>query len=163
APATGQPVPAKTAPLDFSARFGPRGGCTAAIVDEIAAARQTVELAGRTLTSPRIADALTAAARRGVHVTVMLDAALATEHPQPVPNRPAEPLPLPPDARPDPTDNRVVLTDNRILITGSFDSSETAEEGNAANLLILRDQPQVQNLYEDNFRAHLAHSQPYDG
>ena len=163
APATGQPISTKFAANDVSAHFSPRGGCTNAVVDEIASARHTVELSGRTLTSARIADALAAAARRGVHVTIVLDAALASEHREQTRYLVGERIPVMLDAKHGLADNRVVLIDNHTLITGSFDFSDTAEEGNAANLLILRDQPQVQSLYEDNFRAHLAHAQPCDG
>ena len=163
APATGQPVLPKASALDVSAHFSPKGGCTAAVVDEIASARQTVELASRTLTSPRIADALAAAKRRGVHVTVLLDAAQTSEHREQARYLVGERIPVMLDAKHGLADNRFVLIDNYILLTGSFDFSDTAEDGNVANLLILRDQPQIQSLYEDNFHAHLAHSQPYDG
>ncbi len=163
APAAGQDAPPKAPAPDVSAHFSPRGGCTNSVIDEIASAKHTVELSGRTLTSPRIADALAAAARRGVHVTVLLDAALASEHREQVRYLVGERIPVLLDAKHGLADNRVVLVDNHTLLTGSFDFSDTAEEGNASNVLILRDQPQVQSLYEDNFRAHLAHAQPYDG
>jgi phosphatidylserine/phosphatidylglycerophosphate/cardiolipin synthase-like enzyme len=163
APATGQPVLPKAPAPDVSAHFSPKGGCTTAIVDEIANAHQTVELEAKTLTSPRIADALSAAARRGVQVTVLLDAAQTSEHREQARYLVGERIPVLLDAKHGLVDNRVVLIDNHTLLTGSFDFSDTAEEGNAANLLILRDQPQIQSLYEDNFRSHLAHAQPYDG
>jgi len=163
APATGQTlVPTPPAP-DVSAHFAPKGGCTVAVVDEIASAKQTVELAGRSLTSARIADALAAAKRRGVHVTVILDAAQASEHREQVRYLVGERIPVLLDAKHGLADNRVVLVDNHTLLTGSFDFSEASEEANAANLLILRDQSQIQSLYEENFRAHLAHAKPYDG
>jgi phosphatidylserine/phosphatidylglycerophosphate/cardiolipin synthase-like enzyme len=163
APASGQSAILKSPPPDVSAHFSPKGGSTAAVVDEIASARQTVELQSRTLTSPRIADALAAAKRRGVHVTVLLDAAQTSEHRDQARYLVGERIPVLLDARHGLADNRVLLIDNHTLLTGSFDFSNTAEEGNASNLLILRDQSRIQSLYEDNFRAHLAHAQPYDG
>jgi phosphatidylserine/phosphatidylglycerophosphate/cardiolipin synthase-like enzyme len=162
-PATGQPLLPKAPAPNVSAHFSPQGGCTNAVVDEIASARRTVEVESRTLTSARIADALAAAARRGVHVTVLLDAAQASEHREQVRYLVGERIPVMLDARHGLADNRLILIDNHTLLTGSFDFSDIAEQGNAANLLILRDQPQIQSLYEDNFRSHLAHAQPYDG
>ena len=162
-PATGQPVLPKSPAPDVSAHFSPKGGCTSAIVDEIANAHQTVELEAKSLTSPRIADALAAAARRGVHVTVLLDAAQTSEHRQQARYLIGERIPIMLDDKHGLADNRVILIDNHTLLTGSFDFSDAAEKANASNLLILRDQPQIQSLYEDNFPSHLAHAQPYDG
>jgi phosphatidylserine/phosphatidylglycerophosphate/cardiolipin synthase-like enzyme len=161
-PVIGQPVATKSGP-DASAYFSPRGGSTTAILDQIGSAQQTVEVQSHALTSPVIADALVAARRRGVRVTVVLDAAHTSEHREQARYLVGQRIPVLLDAKHGQADNRVILIDNRILITGSFDFSDTAEDGNASNILILRDQPQLQSLYEDNFRAHLAHAQPYDG
>src|SRR5581483_2245254 len=121
APAVGQPVLPKSSPLEIATRFSPRGGCSAAVVDEIAGAHQTVELASRTLTSPRIADALAAAARRGVHVTVLLDAAQTSEHREQARYLVGERVPVYLDAKHGLADNRVLLVDNHTVLTGSFD------------------------------------------
>ena len=110
-----------------------------------------------------IADAL-AARRRGIHVTVILDAAQTSEHREQValPRREHR-VPIMLDPKHGLADNRVILIDNHTLITGSFDFSEGSEDGNASNMLIIRDQPQIQSSYEENFRVHLGHVQPYDG
>src|SRR5438270_9452817 len=60
--------------------FSPRGGCTDAIVEELNAAQHNIELQGFSFTSRPIGSALVAAVRRGVHVTVILDAAQTSEH-----------------------------------------------------------------------------------
>jgi phosphatidylserine/phosphatidylglycerophosphate/cardiolipin synthase-like enzyme len=154
-------APASTA----SARcyFSPRGGCTDAIVDELNAAQHTIELQGFSFTSRPIGSALVAAARRGVHVTVVLDAVQTSEHrgePQYISNHG---VPVLVDSRHAMAHNKVILIDGRTLITGSFNFTRAAEEDNAENLLVLHDQPKLQSAYEDNFRRHLEHAERFEG
>src|ERR1044072_894340 len=64
----GEPVPARLAVY-----FSPNGGATAAIVQALADARQTVLVQAYSFTSAPIAQALVEAHRRGVQVQVVLD------------------------------------------------------------------------------------------
>lgn len=161
APAT----PARDASaLDSTAScyFSPRGGCTDAIVDELSRAAHTIELQGYSFTSRPIGSALVAAQRRGVHVTVVLDAAQTSDHRGEPQYIATHGVPVLLDARHAVAHNKVILIDGRVLITGSFNFTRAAEEDNAENLLILRDQPKLQSAYEDNFRKHLEHSERFD-
>jgi hypothetical protein len=54
-----------------------------------------------------------------------------------------------------------VVTDGATLATGSFNFTKAAEEHNAENLLILKDNPELVQLYTKNFYAHAAHIVPY--
>ena len=148
---------------DLAAYFSPKGGCTAAILDQIGAAQQTVEIQGFSLTSAPIADALAAAKRRGVRVTVLLDAAQTSERREQARYLVGAQVPVYLDSRHGAADNRVIMIDNRTLITGSFTFTDSAEEGNADNMLVIHDQPQLQSSFEENFRVHLKHSAVYDG
>jgi phosphatidylserine/phosphatidylglycerophosphate/cardiolipin synthase-like enzyme len=165
----GEPVPvaAQSAPkpseLSAAVFFSPKGGCVAAILDQISSAQQTVELQGPVLTSAPIADALAAAKRRGVRVSVLLDAAQTSEHREQARYLVGAQVPVFLDAKHGAADNRVILIDNRIVITGSFTFTDLAELGNADNMLVIHDQTQLQSSFEENFRVHLAHSVPYDG
>ena len=143
--------------------FSPQGGCTDAIIDQLTAARHSIELEGYALTSQPIADALAAAHRRGVDVTLVLDAAQTSEHREQARNLVHAGLPVYLDAQHAIADNRVILIDEQVIITGTFNFTPAAESENAENLLILRDQPQLQAAYERDFRTHLSHSQRYDG
>lgn len=143
--------------------FCPGGGCTDAVIAALDSAHRSVELHGCTLTSPGIGAALVAARKRGVRVQVVLDAAAASENRVEVEKLVRAGIPVRLDARHAVAHNKVMLIDERTLMTGSFDFSDSAEAGNADNLLILRDQPQLQSAYEENFRAHLAHSELFDG
>ena len=143
--------------------FSPHGGCTDAIVDELNAAQRTVELQGFSFTSRPIGSALVAAARRGVHVTVLLDAAQTSEHRGEPQYIASHGVPVLVDSRHAIAHNKLILIDGRTLITGSFNFTRAAEEDNAENLLVLHDQPRLQAAYEDNCRKHLEHAERFEG
>jgi phosphatidylserine/phosphatidylglycerophosphate/cardiolipin synthase-like enzyme len=58
--------------------------------------------------------------------------------------------------------NEVMVIDNEFVITGSFNFTKAAQEKNAENLLIIRDQG-LATQYTQNWETHRQHSQPYVG
>lgn len=148
--------------LQASCYFSPGSACTAALLDEIRSASVTLELQGHALTSSPIAQAILEAHRRGVRVTVVLDAVQASERREQVLNLVHAGVPVYVDAKHGAADNRIILIDDRVLITGSFNFTDAADQ-NAENLLVIRDQAQLQSAYEENFRVHLAHARPFEG
>jgi phosphatidylserine/phosphatidylglycerophosphate/cardiolipin synthase-like enzyme len=50
-----------------------------------------------------------------------------------------------------------MIIDGETVITGSFNFTSSAEEYNAENLLVIRDQA-LAARYEANFQEHLRHS-----
>ena len=150
-------------PVSAICRFSPKGGCTDAIVAAIDRAQHVVEMQGYSFTSRPIGSALVAAKRRGVKVTLVLDAAATSEHRGEADYVVRNGVPVFLDARHALAHNKVLLVDGRTLITGSFNFTRAAEEDNAENVLVLHDQPDLQDAYEDNFRQHLAHADKYAG
>jgi phosphatidylserine/phosphatidylglycerophosphate/cardiolipin synthase-like enzyme len=149
---------------DRSARcfFSPGGGCTAAVLAEIAAAQHSIELQGYSFTSEPIATALIQACRRGVDVRLLLDAASTGDNrTQAIRAREAG-ASVYLDGKHGLAHNKIILIDHRILITGSFDFTSEAEDQNAENILILHDQPKLQAAYEENFGAHWSHAERFD-
>lgn len=142
--------------------FSPGGGCTAAIVDELNRATRQIELQGYSFTSRPIGDALVAAKRRGLNVTMVLDAAQTSDHRGEAQYVARHGVPVLLDARHAIAHNKVILIDGRVLITGSFNFTRAAEEENAENVLILHDQTRLQSAYEENFRKHQQHAEPFD-
>jgi len=57
--------------------------------------------------------------------------------------------------------NKVMVIDSLTVITGSFNFTKAAEEKNAENLLVIKETPELVKAYEQNIRAHAAHSHPY--
>ena len=75
-----QSIPA--APLSASAisvYFSPRGGCTAAVVDALDRAKQSIRVQAYSFTSAPIAKAVVDAKRRGLDVEILLDKSQRTE------------------------------------------------------------------------------------
>ena len=58
--------------------------------------------------------------------------------------------------------NKIMIIDDAIVITGSFNFTKAAQERNAENLLVLRDEKMVWE-YEANWQQHFAHSAPHAG
>jgi phosphatidylserine/phosphatidylglycerophosphate/cardiolipin synthase-like enzyme len=55
-----------------------------------------------------------------------------------------------------------MIIDGETVLTGSFNFTKAAQEKNAENLLIIRDQA-LAVQYTQNWDAHRQHSQPYIG
>ena len=160
--AGGPPPPAASLPKSVQAHFSPKGGCTDALVDLISSARKTVQVQAYSFTSTRIAEALVAAARRGVAVEVILDKSHRTERFAAVDILARAGIPLLVDARHAIAHNKVLLVDGERVVTGSFNFTKAAESANAENLLILND-PDLAARYSENFLLHRGHSEPYSG
>jgi phosphatidylserine/phosphatidylglycerophosphate/cardiolipin synthase-like enzyme len=58
--------------------------------------------------------------------------------------------------------NKIMVIDGQTVITGSFNFTKAAEEGNAENLLVIRDAT-LAAKYTENWNVHSAHSDPYAG
>ena len=162
APLAPTPVAGNSVQTQAACYFSPEGGCTDAIVREIESANRAVELQGYSFTSRPIGSALVAAGKRGVRVTLVLDAAQTSEHRAEASYVARAGIPVYLDARHAIAHNKIVLIDDRTIITGSFNFTRAAEQENAENIVILHDFARLQSAYEDNFRVHLAHSQPFD-
>lgn len=141
--------------------FSPKGGATEAIVKEISSAKDEILLQAYSFTSRQIAKALTDARKRGISIDAVLDrsqrkakytAADFTAHAG---------IATYIDSAHAIAHNKIIIIDRRVLITGSFNFTKAAEEKNAENLLIIRDNKTLIHRYLINFREHLAHSQKY--
>jgi phosphatidylserine/phosphatidylglycerophosphate/cardiolipin synthase-like enzyme len=143
-----------------AAHFSPRGGCTAALVAELAAARAEVLVQAYSFTCPDIAAALVAAARRGVRVEVLLDRSNEAEAYSELGDLERHGLAVWVDAAHAIAHNKVVVIDARTVVTGSFNFTRQAEHENAENLLVLRDHRGLAARYRANFYAHKEHSHP---
>jgi phosphatidylserine/phosphatidylglycerophosphate/cardiolipin synthase-like enzyme len=141
--------------------FSPHGGCTDAIVAELAAAKRSVRVQAYSMTSAPIAKALVDAAKRGVDVQVVLDrtnvrpgqysaatflahAGIATSI----------------DARHQIAHNKVIIVDGAVVLTGSFNFTKQAETSNAENLLVLHD-PALAQQYLANWKQHREHAEVF--
>ncbi|MDB5310508.1 MAG: phospholipase [Gemmataceae bacterium] len=139
------------------AHFSPKGGCTAALVGELAAARREILVQAYSFTNPDIAQALIAAARRRVRVVVLLDRSNETESYSALGDLKTHGLEVWIDAEHAIAHNKVMVIDGRTVVTGSFNFTRQAENENAENLLILRNHLDLASQYRANFHSHRGH------
>ncbi len=140
--------------------FSPRGGCTEAVVAALAAARQSVHVQAYSFTSAPIAEALLDAQKRGVKIQIVLDRSQRSEKYSSFKFFENEHIPVAIDAKHAIAHNKIMLIDGQKIITGSFNFTRSAENDNAENLLLITGRPALYEAYEQNFQAHLAHSEP---
>jgi phosphatidylserine/phosphatidylglycerophosphate/cardiolipin synthase-like enzyme len=140
-------------------RFSPRGGCTELVVREVGSAKKSVHVLAYSFTSAPIGDALLAAHRRGVDVSVVLDAGERHAPRCQGPRLGAAGVMVAYDAKHSIMHDKVVLVDDGEVLTGSFNFTASAEHSNAENLLLLRDSD-LARRYAAEFDLHRAHAAP---
>ncbi len=137
--------------------FSPQGACTEAIVAAVGQARKSLHIEAYIFTSQPILHAVIAAQTRGVEVAVILDAGESEDKYSVLRSLLADRVPTWINAAYHIAHNKIMIIDGETVITGSFDFSRSAEEDNAENLLVIRDQALAAH-YEANFQEHLRHS-----
>ena len=140
--------------------FSPKGGCTNAIVNELATARSEILVQAYSFTCPDIAKALIAATGRRVTVTVLLDRSNEAESYSALGDLAKHGVRVFIDSCHAIAHNKVMVIDSRTVITGSFNFTRQAEHQNAENLLILRNYRELAILYRANFHLHQEHCHP---
>lgn len=147
-------------PMDHAvieAYFSPRGGCTDAIIREIACANKDVRLQGYSFTSKAIAQALIESHRRGVSVEIVLDDSNKNPDISAADDVADAGIPVWLDGSHAIHHNKIVIVDGKTVITGSFNFSKNAELSNAENLVVVHDGA-LARRYLDEYQKHRAHS-----
>jgi len=141
--------------------FSPNGGCTNAIVSALDAAQTSILVQAYSFTSAPIAKALVNAKNRGVDVQAILDKSQKTEKYTSATFLSNAGIPTFIDSKHKIAHNKIMILDGRTVITGSFNFTKSAEEGNAENLLVISDAPELAKKYSENWKNHFLHSEPY--
>ena len=142
--------------------FSPTGGCTEAVVESLAHARQSVLVQAYSFTSAPIARALVDARKRGVWVQVLLDPSQVGEKYSSGDFLAHAGVRCFIDREHSIAHNKVMIIDGNTVITGSFNFTKAAEEHNAENLLVIQDSD-LASKYAGNWRVHRKHSLAYRG
>ncbi|MFI5377917.1 MAG: phospholipase D family protein [Tepidisphaerales bacterium] len=140
----------------ISVFFSPQTNCTELIIEQIRQARTKVLVQAYSFKSEPILDALAEAVRRGVAVRVIIDGdKLDRKVGNHLVKRGIE---LYIDSQHDKAHSKVMLIDGKTVITGSFNFTETGEEGKADNVLVITGRPKLFEAYEKSFQEHMGHS-----
>jgi phosphatidylserine/phosphatidylglycerophosphate/cardiolipin synthase-like enzyme len=129
--------PQGSIPQGVQVYFSPHGGATAAVVDALERATNTVLVQAYSFTSAPIARALVDAGRRGTKVQVILDKSQRTEKYSEADFLKNEGIPTVIDAEHAIAHNKIMIIDGYLVLTGSFNFTKAAEENNAENLLVV--------------------------
>jgi phosphatidylserine/phosphatidylglycerophosphate/cardiolipin synthase-like enzyme len=148
-------------PATVSVYFSPEGGCTEAVVRELAAAQKHVLVQAYAFTSTPIAKALLDAQKWGVDIQVLLDKSNVTAQYSSTTFLTNAAVPVAIDSQHAIAHNKVMIIDDATVVTGSFNFTKAAEHANAENLVILKDAPDLAQRYCQNWLAHAAHSNVY--
>jgi len=143
--------------------FSPDGGCADAIVKQLNSAKQSVHMEAYFFSSPKIANAVLAANRRKVEVSVIVDKSVEKVDYSSAESLTKAGVPTFVDSEHAIAHNKVILIDGQIIITGSFNFTASADTENAENLLILNNKAKLYAAYEKNFQEHLKHSKKFSG
>lgn len=145
---------------DVEVYFSPHGGCTEAAVAQIDKAKDTIRMQAYALTSEPIADALVAAAKRGVDVQVCVDERVGATNAKFVgPQLKLAGVKVLLDGKHPISHSKTITVDSTVVVTGSFNWSKNAES-NLENLLVIHDAT-LAKKYEANWSEHAAHCVPF--
>jgi phosphatidylserine/phosphatidylglycerophosphate/cardiolipin synthase-like enzyme len=142
--------------------FSPNGGCTEAIINEISHAQSEILIQAYSFTSVPIAKALVSAHKKGIHVEIVLDKSNKSKKYSAGDFTAHMGVTTYIDSKHAIAHNKIIIIDKETVITGSFNFTKAAEERNAENLLIIRNN-KLAEIYIDNWNKHKNHSDIYLG
>jgi phosphatidylserine/phosphatidylglycerophosphate/cardiolipin synthase-like enzyme len=141
--------------------FTPGQDCTSFMVREIDSAQSELLVQGYTFTSAPIIQAIARAKERGVEVKVILDRVNERKRytgATYLVNHGIAPLI---DDRVTIAHNKVMVIDGRDVLTGSFNFTKAAQERNAENVLVIKDNPALAAVYSANWARRAAAARPF--
>lgn len=141
----------------YQVYFSPRGGCRAAVLEAVAAARKELLVMAYCFTSQVIASEVLAAAQRKVKVEVLVDDKAIFDRGNDLRLLVAGGVPVYSDGKHGLMHDKVMVIDRKTVFMGSYNWTDQAEERNAENLLVVRN-TKLAALYAANFELHRAHS-----
>jgi phosphatidylserine/phosphatidylglycerophosphate/cardiolipin synthase-like enzyme len=151
---------------EVQAAFTPGDNIAALIVQRIQEARSSVRMQAYLFTDRRIANALVAALRRGVHVEVIADGAQEGSGGAPYLHalrRAGARVFLTSSAGA--AHNKVLIIDadrpGASVITGSYNFTRAANARNAENIVVITGSPGLARRFVDNFDYHRAQARPW--
>ena len=142
--------------------FTPGEDCTSLIVQQINNAKSSVLVQAYSFTSEPIIKALSQAKQRGVDVRAILDKSNEQERYSAATFLTNHGIAVLIDDKPAIAHNKVMVLDGVDVITGSFNFTKSAQERNAENVLLIKQEPQLAKAYTDNWKRRAAASRPYD-
>ena len=141
-------IAAQTAePASFEVGFSPKGKSLEIILNAINEAEKSILVAAYSFTSKPISTALLEAHKRGISVQVVADAKAHNDKYSAVTFLSNQGVPVRVNSRYSIFHHKFMVFDGRHVETGSFNYTGAATDKNAENVLLLRDVPEVAQMY----------------
>ena len=144
----------------FSVGFSPSHTALAVVMEEINNAQHTIDVEAYSFTSKEISKALVRAKKRGVDVRVVADKKANSARYSSVTYLANHKVPVRLNGRYAIMHDKVMLFDGVTLQTGSFNYTAAADRSNAENVLVIRNQPQLVAVYQEEFERLWQESTP---
>lgn len=128
--------------------FSPDMGATDLVVKAIGEARKTLRVAAYSFTSKPIAQTLLDAHKRGIDVRVVVDKSQAKARYSSATFLANVGIPIRIDYKYAIMHNKFIIVDDANIELGSFNYTKAAEEKNAENAMVLRNDPPVVKQYD---------------
>jgi phosphatidylserine/phosphatidylglycerophosphate/cardiolipin synthase-like enzyme len=141
--------------------FSPNGGGAGIIINAITQAKKSIKVQAYSFTNADIAKALLDSSKRGVDVKVVLDKSQETEKYSSATFLANAGVPVRIDDDFAIAHNKIMILDEETVITGSFNFTKAAEERNAENVLVIRGNKELANLYLKNWQWRWDASETY--
>lgn len=142
--------------------FSPNGGISKAIVNKINLAKKTILVEAYSFTSKDITYALLNAKKRGIDIKIILDKSQVSQKYSAATFFANTGFNLHIDYKHAIFHNKVMIIDGNTVITGSFNFTNAAEKKNSENLLILNNNPQLADIYTNEFKYNWNNSLAYN-
>ncbi len=133
--------------------FSPRGGCREAVIDLINHSKRSIDVAIYSFTDKKIARALIKAHDRGVKVRVIIDYGNGKSRycVGPLLEKAGIPVRYKRGSGGGLMHHKYAIYDGKVLSTGSFNWTANADRRNDENLVVIRNDSHLVELYQKNF------------
>lgn len=142
--------------------FSPRGGGQDIINNALHEADRSIMVQAYLFSNKSIAAQLEAASQRGVSVQVILDSSQEKKTNHLVEKLISEGIQVRVDHDFHVAHNKIMIVDRKTVVTGSFNYTYASENRNAENVLVIRGNQKLANLYVDNWEWCWNHSQRWN-
>lgn len=134
-------------PYSTTAAFSPKQGATSLIIKTIQNSNKYIYVAAYSFTSLPIAEELAAAQQRGVDIKIMLDHSQKNGRGNLLDYLKYAAIPTRINNKYKIMHNKFMIVDGTTLQLGSFNYSNSAEERNAENVLVIHNNQQLATTY----------------
>lgn len=152
--------PGVYAEVSISAGFSPGGTAQVRVLQTINSAQLSADIAAYELTSWPVADALAAAAYRGVAVRLVAVAGANHQAWLPAHQLACAGIPVRLSSRYRIMHNKFIVTGNNLVETGSFNFTAAAADRNAENVVVINSDSAVTDEYQTEFNRLWDESVP---